>query len=449
MNTKSLVLFIGIITVYSCVKSNADLKLTFADPVVQKGVEYLVTQISKDEFSDLNFDKIQIIKDSNDHTGSFVVQSKTLGNASAVLIKNAEGFTGNWLKYEDSQESGTIKTWSFNQKIKSEVTFVEGRPTKIIKNENGIEKKTLIKYQSGNSIVSGKVTVTQVVNGVQTSETGNVGGGGSVTLQPVVVTAYVTSMGTSALLYSLYWATMQNAIYNFQYTPNNPSMGGGTANPTRISFFQGPSKLTNIANYLKCFTNIPGTTNTYKITIAVDQPIKGSRSAWSFNPVGAATSAGSGGVPANVGHTFIILTQTTSSGAVTQRTVGFYPSGNVNPASPISGGELHNNEAYRDFDVSLSVTMTSSQFFNAINYINSTYSTGSVNYDLNMMNCTTFGIAVMAQAGVNMNATIGSWAGGSGYNPGDLGEDIRAMTLQPNMTMSPYHFSHTNRGECY
>jgi hypothetical protein len=91
--------------------------------------------------------------------------------------------------------------------------------------------------------------------------------------------------------------------------------------------------------------------------------------------------------------------------------------------------------------------MTNSQFFSVINFISQGNNTG-YNYNLNSNNCTTFSINALGSAGINIPATNASWLGGSGYDPGDLGEDIRTMSLPSNMTRSTNSSSHPNVGSC-
>ncbi|WP_281847919.1 hypothetical protein [Olleya namhaensis] len=58
------------------------------------------------------------------------------------------------------------------------------------------------------------------------------------------------------------------------------------------------------------------------------------------------------------------------------------------------------------------------------------------NYNINENNCTNQGIDCLNAGGINLPDTQGSWflGYGGGNNPADLGEDIREMELEPNMT---------------
>ncbi|HEY5391842.1 MAG TPA: hypothetical protein VIJ57_06995, partial [Hanamia sp.] len=149
--------------------------------------------------------------------------------------------------------------------------------------------------------------------------------------------------------------------------------------------------------------------------------------------------------PVNVGHTFLILTEISPT-ETTTRNVGFYPQNSVNPSSPIDEGQLNNNEQH-PYNISLTIDINNSQFFNILNFISQVASSNQ-NYDLNNYNCTSFSIRASLAGDINLPSTIGTWTGGSGNDPGDLGEDIRSMPLQSNMTRSTTEIDHPNLGNC-
>lgn len=220
--------------------------------------------------------------------------------------------------------------------------------------------------------------------------------------------------------------------------------GGGSGSYPQTNSFtvvSGDNVIGNISDYLKCFDNNPAGDHQYQVTICVDQPKPFSRDPWTVNG-----SQGSSNNPVYVGHTFLVLNETTSNKQIT-RNVGFYPKSSVWPYSPATQGEL-NNDANHSYDVSLTITMTSSQFYQVLDFISQGNNAG-YQYNLNSNNCTTFAINALAVAGFNLPKTNGNWSGGSGLNPGDLGEDIRAMDLSSNMTRSTVYNYHPNVGECY
>jgi hypothetical protein len=204
----------------------------------------------------------------------------------------------------------------------------------------------------------------------------------------------------------------------------------------------GTNAIGNIVDYDKCFTNIAGSGHVYTVTVCVDQPVPGSRQSWGISVPGAAESSG-GSNPVNVGHVFLVFKEDNGSISIA-RNVGFYPQGKVSPLSPSNPGQMNDDEQH-GYNISLTVTITNSQFFNMLNFVQQS----SINiYNLNSFNCTSFAIQAFNAGSVILPSTIGQWSGGAGNDPGDLGEDIRAMTLSAKMTMNTQYVSHSNIGNC-
>ncbi|WP_127127896.1 hypothetical protein [Pseudoflavitalea rhizosphaerae] len=199
----------------------------------------------------------------------------------------------------------------------------------------------------------------------------------------------------------------------------------------------GDDKILDINDYTKCFNNKTG--SQYQVTIYVQQPFPGTRSTWI--PLDA-TGTKVHKSPVFVGHTFISLKQVSGNESIT-RNAGYYPSTAVNPISPMTNGELNNDQNKR-YDISLSVDITYEEFSRIIAYLNS----GIRYYNLNTFNCTTFALEALSKGGINLPRTEGSWPSGSGLNPGDLGEDIRDMKLSSNMSRSTTATAHKNEGTC-
>ena len=217
---------------------------------------------------------------------------------------------------------------------------------------------------------------------------------------------------------------------------------GGIRPATLILIPQGGYLIENVPRYFDCFSNIPGKNYVYEVSVCVEQPEPGTRQTWSI----PGNNSSSMSNPVFPGHVFLVLKQKSPSKTII-RNIGLYPAGSVTPYSPTSRGQLH-NDSQREYDISLSVTMTSSQFFQILNHI-STLNSTAYKYDINMNNCTDFALNALAAAGFYLPATKGRWLNGGGFNPGDLGEDIRMMELAPNMKRSTEFKSHGNQGDCY
>jgi hypothetical protein len=217
---------------------------------------------------------------------------------------------------------------------------------------------------------------------------------------------------------------------------------GPTLISNTFSVTSGDNIIGNINDYLKCFDNIPGNDHTYQVKLCVIQPNPGKRDPWSFSDSNRKKATQN---PVFVGHTYLILTAITPN-KTTVRNVGFYPTETVHPYSPISQGILNNDQAH-EYDVALTITMTNSQFFNALNYLPKGNMRG-FNYNLNNNNCSTFAVDALAAAQIVIPRTIGTWTNGKGMNPGDLGEDLKGMTLSSNMKLQTTFSHHPNIGDC-
>ena len=206
----------------------------------------------------------------------------------------------------------------------------------------------------------------------------------------------------------------------------------------------GPNIIGNAQNYFNCFTNVGGTDHLYKVTLCVDQPIPGTRQAWGYADGASGTSATNNVF--DVGHTFLIFSETYGGSTIT-RNVGFYPKTLADPYSPSDQGQLNDNEI-SEYDISLTITITNAQFFNMLNYVSQGNNPGYL-YNINTNNCTTFALTALQAGSVNISSQTGVWLRGSGYDPGDLGEDIRSMPLASNMSRNTVDNPHPNTGTCY
>jgi len=230
-----------------------------------------------------------------------------------------------------------------------------------------------------------------------------------------------------------------------QYGDSGSGSGGTTTDPPTAPYLivKGPNNIiADIRDYTKCFDNVAGYGQHYSVTICVAQPVPGTREPWGFTrtlPAGSADLV-------SAGHTFLILSQWDMLGRIT-RNVGFYPANSANPISPTDKGQLNDDEEH-NYNISLTIEMDNSKFFMLLDFISHGNDPG-YNYDLNSNNCSSFAIRALRSAGINLPFTMGTWPNGGGYNPGDLGEDIRSISLSAGMTKSTEQISHPNWGICY
>lgn len=428
---------------WSCQKNETiNMVPKFQDPFVAQAVQYLKAQINDENFQALDFGSLQMLKDTGVTTGIFIVNKDKMNRKFIFIEKIAGEYRGNWVEVEnkDSANTGILTTTSFDSYLKTQVTFLNGRAIKIVKTAHNLTKTLSIKYNKVNILELTNETSNQIRMSAQSRKPADTNW---VTL--VDVTVIMPTDASPNILYSIYWLSGTSSSTNSYTTLPQSSTGGISHNLYSLNLFSGNNPIGDINDYFKCFTNVAGSNNKYKVTICVDQPVVGTRNAWVLSSSGVQNSS-SGSNPVNVGHTFLILTEVTPTGTTT-RNVGFYPQSNVDPYSPIDKGQLNNNEQHT-YNIALTVDINNSQFFNILNFVTQVKSSGQ-NYDLNNYNCTSFGIRACLDGDIYLPSTIGSWTGGSGNNPGDLGEDIRAMSLQSNMTRTTTERDHPNQGNCH
>lgn len=170
-----------------------------------------------------------------------------------------------------------------------------------------------------------------------------------------------------------------------------------------IVFEEPDNPIQNINDYLECFDITQGAT----VTIYIDEPEPGSGETW--------VTGWNGILPtAIVGHTFISITQGDNTSVL-----GYYPSTDaVTPSNPSDSG-VYGNDSGESFSASITKNINSTELELIINYI---INNDSTTYNLNSNNCTDFGLAVADLAGLNLPEANDDWPGGSGSNPGTLGE---------------------------
>ena len=224
--------------------------------------------------------------------------------------------------------------------------------------------------------------------------------------------------------------------------PGGAGSGAGPGSASRVAVLPGNSVIKSIKNYLQCFTNVGGSDHTYTVTVCVDQPDPGTRTPWTFSSGGSSGTSG-GGNPINTGHTFLIFTETYASTTIT-RNIGFYPSGIVTPGRPSSPGQLNDDENHY-YNVSGTFTLDNAQFFNMLNFITEA-STGT--YNLNTNNCSTFAINTLTEGNIQLPRTEGTWPGGAGNDPGDLGQDIKNSNIPGMALNTTAGYSKGNAGQC-
>jgi len=200
----------------------------------------------------------------------------------------------------------------------------------------------------------------------------------------------------------------------------------------------------DIQSYFKCFTNSPTIDYTYSVTLCISQPVPGTNTPWGFTNGGPAGSSSARNI-VNVGHTFLIFREN-SAGNIITRNIGFYPQAMVTPPYPSDQGQLEDN-GQTGYNISVTFTITNTQFFSMLNYAEIGNNPGYL-YNLNSNNCTTFALHTLAAGDIILSPSQGTWPGGSGYDPGDLGQYAISLPLPPNATRNTVAGPHPNTGTC-
>lgn len=189
------------------------------------------------------------------------------------------------------------------------------------------------------------------------------------------------------------------------------------------------SIVTDMTKYLECFNpNVSAVVNIY-----VDQPEAGTAKTWTGainDPI--------------IGHTFVSIEQTVNNQVIT-RVFGFYPDKGVNPFNDQTAGSEIHNDAGHSYDVKVTVAVSPAKLAAALAF-SKNYSSS---YDLDNYNCTDFGIGFASVVGVHLPDVSGTWPGGGGSNPGNLGQSIRGINASEGITIKKTSgTAYGNQGTC-
>lgn len=419
MNLRRLLIALAIIASFSTCKkvSTISSESQIQDPYLDSALEFLHTNLSVDEYSDLNITYARILKFHNQNIG-IQIPGRRFPNDFLILQNGSGNYSGNWVTLSGLKlvhpkyQSGTIILKSLDRKSTTELMVDSNEVVKIIKTtENKVSSNTLenaFVSRLGNSSRSERAPVTvlpevvvyyDIDNGTRI---GNAGGGGE--------DAYS----------SLYWYFDQNNFYYSLYTgagdnTNQDTHGAGnyTQNVAAALTFISPEKpIVSLKEELKCFTI--DNSSSYTISVNVNQPEPNTReifNVYSDNPVG---------------HTFLTLTQHNADGSITIRNVGFYPKNYAKPGHDVDQS-VFGDDSNTPFDASLEFTVSGTDF-NTIT--NTLVNQQAINYNLNNFNCTNSAIDALKSININLPDTKSMDLLFSGSDPADLGEDIKNLNLE-------------------
>ncbi|GAB3023438.1 hypothetical protein [Spirosoma pulveris] len=177
----------------------------------------------------------------------------------------------------------------------------------------------------------------------------------------------------------------------------------------------GPTKPINIAEKLNCFGTVPDDPRyKYSVTLYVDQPVNGTRQIADLNLNER---------DRRPGHTYLGLESYDSfTGKVIRIVMGYYVQTEWIAALGISTESSWGDDGGTPYDVSLKVDLSAADFKSVVYYIKNL---GNPKYNLVDNNCTTFACKTLVPfiSLPNGKGNIGPL--GQGYNPADLGQDLR------------------------
>src|SRR6185437_21656 len=157
-----------------------------------------------------------------------------------------------------------------------------------------------------------------------------------------------------------------------------------------------------------------------QLVIYVQQPVPGTR-----------TVSTQGGT--NFGHAFIGLKDTVTGA---EHRVGFYPKNkwDLLPDRTASVPGTLKNDDKSDWTVKKTFTISDDKFKAVVDDVNS-QSKDPEQYNMQSNNCATWVVNEAKVGGVDLPKTPGKQDGGSGLDPGDLGQDLRDRggMVNPNL----------------
>lgn len=270
-------------------------------------------------------------------------------------------------------------------------------------------------YQNG-SIVNGFTYINMISTD---PECGFPGSNCSIQLDEVIVTgSYVPPVYWTNYVN---WSASDISAYNWNRHINSySSMGQAFA-----SYFQQLSDINSLENIelaesgkkldpkkdiSDCFDRTIGA----ELTIYVEQPKENSNAV-----IG----------PNQVGHVFVGVQQNEQ-----RRIFGFYPETGSNEIMISVGnsyeGEIRDNSG-SSYHVSISTNINSTQLSYILNYVQNSFS-----YNVNSYACADFGIQIGNYGGLNLPSTEVSYVTFNGRSPGQLGQEIRQMNPEDDVTVS-------------
>jgi hypothetical protein len=337
---------------------------------------------------------------------AFVADSTSDEIKNIYLFKREDGYSGYILGHQSSASTKGSVDGNFTGQLTMYDLEGEIKTSSILKNGKAIQAKN----------VSGLTGMSNLRTAIEDDP---------IMLQEITITATrIESNTTWIILSSVNYFDLSSTFPGYRYegyVGGEHHYAAPTSSSQRPRFVPGdpagdPIDMPCVASQ---FFNDNKQPRNYEVTIFVDQPEAGTRETWAY--------VGDDGDVMSVGHTFFQLTKNNMDGTRIQYIVGYYPmNGSIDPLAEdyTDVGGFRNDNA-RNFDVSITYpNLQQWKFHELLDFLSSMQNT---TYDLRTQNCSDIGLRGARQLGQFLPDTQGTWPGGSGSNPGDLGEDIRNL----------------------
>lgn len=185
-------------------------------------------------------------------------------------------------------------------------------------------------------------------------------------------------------------------------------------------------KIEDINKYIKCFTD-GKIASGYKLTMYIDQPVAGKSDRFVSIPTVVGSPLLLGGIKIttisgdyDVGHTFLGFEKINTDGSITRQVLGFYPDGQV-----INKKGILKDDSGRNFDVSLDISVSETQFNLALNQMKNDFDNAVYNLVNSFgrgYNCSDAAINWFNHSGTVLpNSSDGTFKN----TPGELGQVLR------------------------
>ncbi len=342
--------------------------------ITSKIKAFLLTNLSKNDYESIDFEKISVIKILDENTiVSLPVMPMNEKRVTLFLNLNLQNevidvkkvlLDTNTSKYTEGNE-GEIIIMTLKDELYSKYKIINGLIVQTTFSKSGI-----------------KTTLNSKTIQDESEE--------DFYAPPVVVTSYINGSNIQFVCWlSLNFLNYSNSSNSYIMQPVHGGGGAGSSGMLanellNIDFVDIQKKeAIDPSDYINCFNNIENNGAEYSITISSDLPIDNHPELPIFNPQGSP------------GHVFLTFTKKRGSSEITQ-SFGFYPNrfGLSNVGSKIV------NDGDHEVNAEYLISIDNNAFNKALNKL---IMLSKLNYNFIDYNCTNFALDIFNSFGNNLN----------------------------------------------